>query len=65
MAGSDVPKLFVLGEPGALLTGPSREECRRWPNQVEVTVPGLHFLPEDSPGPIADAASEWLGTLER
>lgn len=64
MAGSDVPKLFVNGEPGALLTGPSREECRRWPNQVEVTVPGLHFLPEDSSGPIAAALSEWLGTLE-
>ena len=49
---SEVPKLFVNGEPGALLTGPSREECRRWPHQTEVTVPGAHFLPEDSSGPI-------------
>ena len=65
MAASDVPKLFVNGEPGALLTGPSREQCRRWPNQTEVTVPGLHFLPEDSSGPLAAALSEWLGTLDR
>lgn len=64
MASSAVPKLFVNGEPGALLTGPSREECRHWPNQIEVTVPGLHFLPEDSSGLIAEALSEWLGTLE-
>ena len=40
MARSEVPKLFVNGDPGALLTGPSREECRRWPHQTEVTVPG-------------------------
>jgi hypothetical protein len=39
-------------------------EAGRWPDRVEVTVPGLHLLPEDSSGPIADALSEWLGTLE-
>ncbi len=65
MAASDVPKLLVNGDPGALLTGPSREHCRRWPNQTEVTVPGRHFLPEDSSGPIGAALSEWLGTLDR
>ena len=48
MASSPVPKLFVNGDPGALLTGALREQCRRWPAQDEVTVPGLHFLPEDS-----------------
>jgi haloalkane dehalogenase len=63
MAGSPVPKLFVNGDPGALLTGPAREACRRWPNQSEVTVPGLHFLPEDSAPEIADALSAWLTTL--
>jgi len=65
MAGSSVPKLFVNGEPGALLTGPSREECRRWPAQTEVTVAGAHFLPEDSSGPLAEALVAWLETLER
>jgi haloalkane dehalogenase len=53
MASSPVPKLFVNGDPGALLTGPLREQCRRWPAQHEVTVPGLHFLPEDSAPQIA------------
>jgi len=63
MASSQVPKLFVNGEPGALLTGPLRERCRQWPNQREVTVPGLHFLPEDSGAAIAEALRVWLPTL--
>ena len=63
MASSPVPKLFVDGDPGALLTGPLREQCRRWPAQDEVTVPGLHFLPEDSAPQIADALDAWLGRL--
>lgn len=63
MAGSTVPKLFVNGDPGALLTGPLRDLCRMWPNQTEVTVPGLHFLPEDSPEPIARALADWLESL--
>ncbi|MDT7582159.1 MAG: haloalkane dehalogenase [Pseudonocardiales bacterium] len=61
MATSPVPKLFVNGDPGALLTGPARELCRTWPAQTEVTVPGSHFLPEDSAPQIADALDAWLG----
>ena len=63
MAGCLVPKLFINGDPGALLTGPLRDECRRWPNQREVTVSGSHFLPEDSPREIAAALVDWLSTL--
>jgi haloalkane dehalogenase len=63
MASGQVPKLFVNGEPGALLTGPLRERCRQWPNQQEVSVPGPHFLPEDSGAAIADALRRWLPTL--
>ncbi|MBA3905672.1 MAG: haloalkane dehalogenase [Pseudonocardiales bacterium] len=63
MVSSPVPKLFVNGDPGALLTGPAREACRRWPHQREVTVPGLHFLPEDSASEITDAVTAWLTTL--
>jgi haloalkane dehalogenase len=63
MARTDVPKLFINGEPGALLTGPLRELCRRWPNQREVTVPGLHFLPEDAPDAIGAGLAEWLTEL--
>jgi haloalkane dehalogenase len=62
MASSRVPKLFVNGDPGALLTGPLRELCRRWPNQREVTVAGLHFLPEDSAPEIAAALLDWIPT---
>jgi len=65
MATTPVPKLFVNGNPGALLTGPLRELCRRWPNQREVTVPGLHFLPEDAPREIAEALHDWITALSR
>ena len=61
MASSPVPKLFVDGEPGALLVGGSRERCRRWPAQAEGTVPGLHFLPKE----IAEALVGRLATLDR
>lgn len=61
LSGSDVPKLFVNAEPGAILTGPQRDFCRSWPNQTEVTVPGNHFLQEDSPAEIAAAISDWRG----
>lgn len=63
MSGSPVPKLFVNAEPGALLTGPLRELCRGWPNQTEVTVAGVHFLPEDSPAEIAGHLAAWLPGL--
>jgi haloalkane dehalogenase len=65
MATSPVPKLFINGDPGALLTGPLRERWRRWSHQREVTVPGLHFLPEDAPQQIADALDDWIAQLPR
>ncbi|WP_424971305.1 haloalkane dehalogenase [Dinoroseobacter sp. S76] len=55
LAQSPVPKLFVNAEPGSILVGPQREACRAWPNQTEVTVPGSHFLQEDSPDEIVAA----------
>jgi haloalkane dehalogenase len=60
-----VPKLFVNAEPGAFLVGEKRAFCRSWKNQQEVTVPGLHFLQEDSPQQIGAALAAWLGTLPR
>jgi haloalkane dehalogenase len=60
MASNDIPKLFVNAEPGSILVGPQREFCRSWPNQSEVTVPGLHFLQEDSPEEIGQAVASWL-----
>ncbi len=63
MAGSDIPKLFINGDPGSILIGPQREFCRSWPNQQEVTVKGLHFLQEDSPAEIGQAVANWLQSL--
>jgi len=57
---SPIPKLFINGEPGAALTGAARDFCRTWPNQTEVTVPGSHFLPEDSADQIGLALASWL-----
>jgi haloalkane dehalogenase len=55
----DLPKLFVNAEPGAILGGLQRDFCRGWENQTEVTVPGNHFLQEDSPDEIGVAIAGW------
>lgn len=57
---SEIPKLFINAEPGAILVGAQREFCRGWPNQTEVTVPGIHFIQEDSPDEIGIAIADWL-----
>ncbi|MEE2663334.1 MAG: haloalkane dehalogenase [Myxococcota bacterium] len=63
LATSDLPKLFVNAEPGAILTGALRERCRAWPSQREITVAGSHFIQEDSGEQIGRAIAEWLGSL--
>ncbi len=63
LAQSDLPKLFVNAEPGAILTGPQRDFCRSWPNQTEVTVKGIHFVQEDSPDEIGRAVAEFVKEL--
>ena len=60
---SDLPKLFVNADPGAILVGEQREFCRSWPNQTEVTVKGNHFVQEDSPDEIGRALADWLKSL--
>jgi haloalkane dehalogenase len=57
------PKLFVNAEPGAMLTGPQREWCRTWRNQTEVTVPGVHFVQEDSADAIGKAVAKFAAGL--
>lgn len=63
LSASNVPKLFVNADPGTILTGAQREFCRAWPNQREATVPGYHFIQEDSPDEIGQAIGEWLAAL--
>ena len=63
LSQTPVPKLFVNAQPGAILTGPQRELCRTFLNQREVTVPGIHFIQEDSPHEIGAAIAEWYAGL--
>jgi haloalkane dehalogenase len=59
----DVPKLFIDADPGSILTGRLRALVRTWTAVTEVTVPGVHFLPEDSPDEIGRALADWIPTL--
>ena len=63
MAASDVPKLFVNADPGAILTGAQREFCRSWRNQTEATVRGSHFIQEDCGPEIGRAIAAWAAAL--
>ena len=65
LASSDVAKLFIDAEPGAILTGPQRAFCLGWPNQTVAKVKGSHFIQEDSPDEIGRALAGWLDALPR
>ncbi len=60
MAENEIPKLFVNADPGAILIGAPRDFCRGWKNQTEITVPGSHFIQEDSGVAIGQAISAWM-----
>ncbi|MDQ2757274.1 MAG: haloalkane dehalogenase [Actinomycetota bacterium] len=56
-----LPKTFVNADPGSILVGRQREVVRSWPDLVEVTLPGSHFVQEDSPAGIGEAVVALLG----
>ena len=60
---SNVPKLFINGDPGGATSGRAREFLRTLPNQREVTVKGTHHLQEDSPNEIGQALREFVLNL--
>ncbi len=60
---SELPKLFINADPGAILIGAQRDFCRTWPNQREVTVSGMHFIQEDSPVQVGQAIADWYAAL--
>ena len=62
---STVPKLFVNAEPGSLMRGAVRDYARTFPNLTEVTVPGTHFIQEDSPHEIGTAIAQFVQELRR
>jgi len=61
LATSPMPKLFINADPGTI-SPDERAFCRSWPNQAEATVPGLHFLQEDSPDQIGQALARWYSS---
>jgi len=63
LAESDVPKLFVNAEPGAIVRDRIRAIVRTWPNLAEVTVNGVHFIQEDSPDDIGTAVAGFVRAL--
>ena len=63
LSTSDVPKLFIDAEPGAILRKGVRDFCRSWPNQKEIQVKGIHFIQEDSHDAIGQGVAEWMQTL--
>ncbi len=63
LARAEVPKLFINAEPGSILVGRQRELCRQWPNQLEVTVPGLHFIQECSADEIGGYIKQFVKRL--
>lgn len=62
LSTSQVPKLFVRSEPG-FLTPMMDETCADWSALETVTVPGLHFVQEDSGDEIGQAVAEWVRGL--
>jgi haloalkane dehalogenase len=65
LPGSDIQKLFVNADPGAIITGGVREFCRTFANQQEITVKGVHFIQEDAPDEIGTAVAEFIRDIRK
>ena len=76
MEQNALPKLFIRGEPAALMReGDNRlQAARRWSNQTEIEVPGdpnaefpaaNHYIQEQCPDEIGAALFEWVAALRR
>jgi haloalkane dehalogenase len=60
MTNNNIKKLFINADPGSILIGRQREFCRKWKNQKEVMVKGIHFIQEDSSQEIANEIDIWI-----
>jgi haloalkane dehalogenase len=64
LAQSEIPKLFVRANPGAIFAAPPMLAfARSFPNQQEVSVYGGHFVQEVSPDAIGRALAGWLESM--
>ena len=63
LAQSDVAKLFINAEPGAIVNDRIRELIRTWPSLTETTVSGRHFIQEDSPDEIGHNLAQFVRRL--
>ncbi len=61
LAASDVPKLLLTFEPGAILRDDLAEWCWKTFRNLEIRKPGVggHFVQEDQPEAIGDAVRDW------
>jgi haloalkane dehalogenase len=61
MGESDVPKLLLAFEPGAILRKPLVEWCEKHFRNLDVrhVGKGSHFVQEDEPEAIGDAVKDW------
>jgi len=62
---SDIPKLMIHAEPGALIPPEAAEYLKA--NLMNLTAAnigaGVHYLQEDNPAAISTTIAEWLGTV--
>jgi haloalkane dehalogenase len=64
LATSDVPKLLIKAEPGALLGGGANlDTALSWREQTEVTVQGVQFVQEHTPEAANLGARRWQLTM--
>jgi haloalkane dehalogenase len=59
LSTSEIPKLYIRAEPGTH-SAKMVEQVRKWPNQQEVAVRGIHYPQEDAPDEIGTAIATWL-----
>ena len=62
---SDVPKLLLYAQPGAIMREPLVEWCRKNVRNLKAVDigPGVHFVQEDRPHEIGEAIAQWYRGL--
>ncbi|MDQ6421501.1 haloalkane dehalogenase [Paenibacillus sp. LHD-117] len=63
LAQSPIPKLFIHTKNGRAPES-HLDFCRSWPEQTEVSVPGVHYPQEDAPDEVGEALALWLKDLD-